>query len=176
MVAFDPVAALDVWAIEVQLGDDWYRIPPMPAAAWIAAILDESWLDIVPGWCENSDTLDDGLDDGTITAVDCVKAARDAVAEAAGTLWWTAIRLVHLAAGDAMGELLLAGIDLHTVSLGAVVQAVYRLHTRETSKAQRAKLDGQLDQTPAGVSAEQRYNPQQAANAFEQMAARRGVA
>lgn len=176
MVTFDPMAAIDIWAIEVQLGDAWYRIPPTPAGAWIAAILDGHWLDIVPGMCEDCDTLDDGLDDGTITAEQCIKAAQDALAEVAGTLWWTAVRLVHLATGDAMGELLLAGIDLHTVPLGAVVQAVYRLHTREMSQAKRARLDAQLDKTPPGVSAEERYNPQQAADAFERMAAARGVA
>jgi len=173
---FDPVAAMQLWAVEVELAGRWYRIAPRPAAEWITTIMQDGWLEIVPGWCDESDDLDEAMCDGTVGVDECVRAAQDALAENAGTLWWAAVRLIHMAAGDGLGELWLSGMDPRTVPLGAVIHATYRLYTREMNKSQRAQLDMRLEQTPPGVSAEERYDEQRAADMFEQMAARRGMA
>lgn len=174
----DAVAALRMWAVQVDLGGQSYRIAPRPAVEWMTAVLEGQWLDIVPGWLEvDADYIDDGLQDGTITYVECVAAARDALAQMAGTMWWAAARLICSAARDpdTAGELWLAGVDPGRVPLGAVIAATYRLYTREASAADRARLDMDLERTPPGVSAEERYDPAAAAAGFAALAAARGM-
>ena len=45
----EPAAILRCWPIDVDLAGDTYTIPPLPAADWLVAIADGTYLDLVPG-------------------------------------------------------------------------------------------------------------------------------
>lgn len=178
MPDFDPVAGVQLWRYDVELGARTYTLPAQSAAAWITLVLSGgAWTDIVPGWLEDADDLDDALLARTVTHADLVERAKQALETAGGTRWWTALRLIGAIGQEPLigGELLLAGVHLNEVPLGAVLQAVYRICTRKATKAQIMRLDMVLDQTPPSVSAAQRYDPERAADAFEAYAARRNV-
>jgi hypothetical protein len=171
------IAALRMWPITVDLGGVNYRIAPFPAIRWIIPIVDDDWFAIVPGMLDPTDRgVDDALDDGTITHDDCVRAARDAVGVAAGVPWWSAVRLVRsvVEAPDVMGELLMHGIDAQMVSLGAFVQAAYRIFTRDADKKQRAKIDRDIETVPPELTLEERWEPEAEASGFEAMMRQRG--
>jgi hypothetical protein len=171
------IAALRVWPVTVDLGGVTYRIAPYPAIRWIVPIVDDDWFAIVPGMLDpTSQAIDDALDDGTIHHEDCVRAARDAVGAAAGIPWWSAVRLVQSAVGalDVMGELLVAGIDAQTMSLGAFVQATYGVFVRETDKKQRAKIDRDIEAPPPELTLADRWEPEAESSGFEAMMRQRG--
>ncbi len=164
-------------AVLVDLGGREYRIPALPAAPWMLVLLEKGWADIVPGMCEGDlDHLYDALVDGDITTTECEQAAKDAVSAVAGCDWWVAVKLLHSAVADpaTMGELRMSGVDPTVAPLGAALVALYRIYTRDKERKDIAKVDAELDKLPAGMSAiETRYDPDVAADAFEQQFAAR---
>lgn len=171
------VAALRVWPITVDLGGTLYRISGSPAIRWIIPIIDDDWFGIVPGMLDPMDrTVDDAIDNGTITHSDCVRAARDAVGVAAGMSWWSAVLLVRsvMQAPDVMGELVLHGVDAQTMSLGAFVQAAYRVFTRDADKKQRSKIDRDIETAPPGLTLADRWDPEAEVSGFDAMMRQRG--
>ena len=176
---FDAAAALTVRGVLVELGEHTYRIPPRPAADWIRVITEGGWTDIVPGWLVDAgDELDDPLEAGLLTHDDLARAAKDALTVAAGVRkWWIATTLIHSAGGESvvLGEIALSGMDLTRCSLGAYVQAVYRIYTRHADAKQRGKVDFQLEKPPPGVSAAERFDEELATENFEKLARARGL-
>lgn len=178
----DPAAVVKARSVVVTLGGGDYRINARPAVGWLIPILESDWADVVPGMLDEAlgtATLDDVFDqlsDGTLTTGECQKAAQDALSAVAGVHWWSAARLIHVAARDpsAIGELRLSGIDLDTAPLGAVIAALYRIYTRDRDAKDVRKFDAELAKPPPGVSAAQRYDEQAAAQAFEDLYAARG--
>lgn len=171
------IAALRVWPITVDLGGTAYRIAPHPAIRWVVPIVDDDWFAIVPGMLDTTDHgVDEAIDTGAITHEDCVRAARDAVGVAAGVPWWVAVRLVRsvLEAPDLTGELLMRGIDAQAVSLGAFVQAAYRMFTRDLDKKQRARVDQNIEAVPPELTLADRWDPEVEASGFDAMMRQRG--
>lgn len=171
------IAALRVWPVTVDLGGTSYRIAPYPAIRWVVPIVDDDWFGIVPGMLDPTDRgVDDALDAGAVTHEECVRAARDAVGVAAGVPWWSAVRLVQsvVSAPDVTGELLMCGIDAQVVSLGALVQAAYRVFTRDADKKQRAKIDRDIEMVPPELTLADRWEPGVEASGFEAMMRQRG--
>lgn len=179
----DPAAVVRCRPVLVELGGVDYRIGPHPAGEWLQPILEKGWAAIVPGMLDDAvpadrtlDDLYDELTDGTITTADCEKAAQDAVSAVSGMKWWAAVRLIHAGASEpgVIGELQLSGVDLTTAPLGAVVAGLYRIYTRDQDPKDVAKLDAELTRTPPGVSAAERFDEAEAAEAFERMFSGRG--
>lgn len=163
--------------VYVALAGREYRIPPLPAARWMLVLLEQGWADIVPGLCEGDlDELYEDLDYERVSALECERAAQDAVTATAGVEWWTATKLLHSAASDpaAFGELRSSGLDVETAPLGAVLVALYRIYTRDKERGDVAKVDMELAKPPPTVTARSRYNPDAAAAAFESAFASRG--
>lgn len=172
------LVALRCWPVSVELGKQIFTIPPQPALAWIIPIVDQDWLGIVPDLIDPADfSINDLLLSQEVRIADCVDAARDAVSTATGMPWWSAARLVLAVheSPDLTGELVICNVDAEVVSIGAFVQATYRILVREADKKQRAKIDAELQRPPAGIGVEKRYDPAVAANLFEQMARSRGL-
>lgn len=169
------LSALASWPVKVNVGGRVYTIPARPALAWVVPMSDQDWLGIVPGMiADDDDTFDDLMDEGVITVKDCIDAARDAIGSASGMAWWSAVKLTGAITGNSelAGELVLQGVDASRVSIGAFLQAAYRLLVREAGKKERRKIDADLKRPPEDVSASggKKYDPKVAANLFEQMA------
>lgn len=170
----EPIAILRCWAIDVDIGEDTYTIPPRPASDWLLPVAADSYLDIVPGLLEDPTALDDQLAEGDL-GDECRDAARAAVTAAAGCPWWTARRLAGFVAGSWIGgELTLRGVDPTQLSLASYLAAVYRLATKHMEEAKKSALDMQLDQPPTEVPPEEWWDEDAAAASFEAAAARYG--
>lgn len=173
----DATASLRLWAVTVDLGGDRYRIPPRPAAAWLAAIGDVSLSRILPGMLEDVEAGEDLLDrvlDGEIPVVEWQDAARDAIATVTGMKWWTASRLTYYLLdnwGTLGGAALARGLDPAVAPVGAVLTLTYRI-LLETCKdeTERRKLDLELDKPPTGIPISEMYDAKQAAASFMALA------
>jgi hypothetical protein len=167
-VNLDPAAALRLWAVDVQVGEVTYTIPPLPASAWLLAILDGTVAAVVPGLLEDRDALYDQLLRGSATVADLDHAAHAAVEAVSGTRWWVAYRLVNAAVGTALGaELVLRGVDPDTLPLGAWLLAAHRCAARLMRDRDLRRWAQELARPPAGVSPEVWWDEDAAAAGFE---------
>lgn len=174
-MATDALAALRVWALEVELAGETFVVPPRPAADWFLAILDEDVpLPLIPGMMEASaeDEVADLLLDGSLTVEEITTRSRELLTAAAGRPWWEADRLIRSAGASwhiIGGELTRLGVDLDKVSLAAALNAIYVVCVRTMDEKERNKFDIDLRLPPIGVegvTTEEMYDQQAAESAF----------
>lgn len=153
------LASLRVWAVEVDLAGRSYRIPPLPASEWFAAVLSGDHAPVVPGLLDaaEQEEIIDLLLDGTIDHRALEDANHDALAAASGWKWWEAERLIVSAAvgWKVIGGLLQgAGLDLSTAPLGAVLSSMYAMAVTHMKPEERFTFDAQISQPPLGRARE----------------------
>jgi hypothetical protein len=174
-MAADALAALRIWAVDVELDGEVFTVPPRPAGDWFLAILDEDTpLPLIPGMMsvEAEDRIGDMLLDGEIDTDLIVTRSRELLAVAAGRSWWEADRLIRSAAASWQiigGELTRLGVDLDRVSLAAALNAIYVICVRTMDEQERNKFDMELRLPPIGVEgvkAEDMYDQRAAESAF----------
>lgn len=174
MAGADALAALRIWAIDVDLGGTTLTIPPRSARDWFEAILREDPLPIVPGLMGDGDqqVVEDLLLAGSVDLEEIVARSRDALQVAAGRPWWQADRLIRSAADQWTiigGELTRLGVDLEKVSLAAALNTIYVVCVRTMTEEERNSFDIQLRTPPTGVpglAVEDMYDQQAAESAF----------
>lgn len=170
VLLLDPVAALRCWRIDVEVAGRVYTIPPLPAADWLVPIVTGRWGDIVPGLLplDEAEPLDDLIADLAIDPAELRHAAQAALAEAAGTRWWTARALAGglMQVPQLIGRLLASGLDPAVVSLGGFLTAAYATVVDGMDKMQRAKFDLDLQRPPAGVPVDEWWDDDAAADNF----------
>lgn len=170
----DIAAALRPCAVEVQLGDWWYTIPELPAADWIEAIVSSEGGSIVPGLMDEATKRDVWACflRGEIQREELEEAWRDALAAATGHKWWSVTRLFLGATEPGTwpilhGDLLVRGVDLERVSVGAAYNAIYRIGLEGCKdEAERAKFQFDIAQSPPGVETAESYDKSEAAANF----------
>jgi hypothetical protein len=93
----DPLAALRISRIAVDLGDRRFIIPALPARDWLEVLLDEDLNpeEIFPGFCGTDDIIavNQMLLDGEVTMDQMTEAIYSVLEQATGRRWWVAIRL-----------------------------------------------------------------------------------
>lgn len=174
-MAGDALAALKIWAIDVDLGGVTFEVPPRPAVDWFVAILDvDTPLPLIPGLMvgDAEERITDMLLDGSIDAQEITTRSRELLTAAAGRPWWEADRLIR-SAGESWqiigGELTRLGVDLATVSLAAALNAIYVVCVRTMDEKERNKFDIDLRLPPIGVegvTTEEMYDEKAASAAF----------
>lgn len=161
--------------IDVVIGGETYRIRRMPAARWVEPVYSRDWLGLVPlcveglvssGRCVYDQQIADVLAENGRDAME--SAAKEALGEATGMPWWSARILISTCLSDAVvaGSLVVAGVDATRVSIGAYVAAVYRVLADGRDKRGMRTLERKVYDAPAGVSAGERYDPEDAAAQF----------
>lgn len=174
-MAADALAALRIWAIDVELGGDTFTVPPRPAVEWFLAILDEDVpLPLIPGLMDDAaeDRITDLLLEGTVTAELIATRSRELLTEASGRPWWEADRLIRSSGASwhiIGGELTRLGVDLDKVSLAAALNAIYVICVRTMDDKERNKFDIDLRLPPIGVdgvTADELYDQRAAESAF----------
>lgn len=174
-MAADALAALRIWALDVDLGGETFTVPPRPAVEWFLAILDEDTpLPLIPGLMEDGaeERVVDLLLDGQITAEDIARRSRELLTAAAGRPWWEADRLIRSSGASwhiIGGELTRLGVDLNAVSLAAALNAIYVVCVRTMDERERNKFDIDLRLPPIGVEGvkpEDMYDQRAAESAF----------
>jgi hypothetical protein len=173
-VDIDALPSLRCWAVEVDIGGEAYRIPPLPAADWLIAI-SASFTRVVPGMLEGDiEDLLDRVSYGDVPYAEVRAASRDAIAQVAGMKWWAAARLVYYLGSHWStigGALLLRGADPSTHSIGAVLTSTYRVLLENCKNEQeRVKLDYELERPPAGIPISQMYDANKATASFMALA------
>ncbi len=174
-MAADALAALRIWALDVELAGEIFTVPPRPAADWFVAILDEDTpLPLIPGLMdeEAEGRIADLMLDGELTIEVIVQRSRELLTAAAGRPWWEADRLIR-SSGESWhiigGELTRLGVDLGTVSLAAALNAIYVICVRTMDEKERNKFDIDLRMPPIGlegVTTEEMYDQRAAEAAF----------
>jgi hypothetical protein len=174
-VPADALAALRIWALDVELGGEVFTVPARPAADWFVAILDDDVpLPLIPGLMDSDaeDRISDMLLDGEIAAEDIAVRSRELLTAAAGRPWWEADRLIR-SSGESWhiigGELTRLGVDLGTVPLAAALNAIYVVCVRTMDEKERNKFDIDLRMPPIGVegvTTEEMYDVKAAESAF----------
>lgn len=171
----DALAALRIWALEVELAGETFVVPARPAVEWFVAILDEDVpLPLIPGLMDSDaeERVADLLLDGVLTAELIATRSRELLTAAAGRPWWEADRLIRSSGASwhiIGGELTRLGVDLSTVSLAAALNAIYVICTRTMDEKERNKFDIDLRMPPIGVegvTAEEMYDERAAEAAF----------
>lgn len=96
----DPVASLDTWPVNVDLGGKRFRIPALDAAQWLKILLAETLdlEDIFPGLAGPGVRLqiNEMLIEGEISEKDLVDAIKEALEVASGRRWWITLRLCRV--------------------------------------------------------------------------------
>lgn len=174
-MAADALAALRIWAHDVELAGETFVVPPRPAADWFLAILDvDTPLPLIPGMMggDAEDRIADMLLDGELEPDLIITRSRELLTAAAGRPWWEADRLIR-SAGESWhvigGELTRLGVDLDRVSLAAALNAIYVVCVRTMDEKERNKFDIDLRMPPIGVEGvktEDMYDQRAAEGAF----------
>jgi hypothetical protein len=174
-VAADALAALRIWAHDVELAGETFVVPARPAADWFVAILDvDTPLPLIPGMMDDDaeDRINDMMLDGELTAELVITRSRELLTAAAGRPWWEADRLIRSAGASwhiIGGELTRLGVDLDAVSLAAALNAIYVVCVRTMDEKERNKFDIELRLPPIGVegvTSEEMYDQRAAESAF----------
>jgi hypothetical protein len=174
-MAADALAALRIWALDVDLGGETFTVPPCPAGDWFLAILDEDTpLPLIPGLMDGDaeERITDLLLDGATSAEEIVARSRELLTAAAGRPWWEADRLIRSSGASwhiIGGELTRLGVDLGRVSLAAALNAIYVICVRTMDETERNKFDIDLRLPPIGVegvTTEEMYDERAAQDAF----------
>jgi hypothetical protein len=175
MPGSDALAALRIWALDVDLAEETFTVPPRPAVDWFEAILDEdALLPLIPGLMdgEAEERIADLLLDGKTTPEEIAQRSRELLTAAAGRPWWEADRLIR-SAGESWhiigGELTRLGVNLSEVSLAAALNTIYVVCVRTMDEKERNKFDIDLRMPPIGVegvSTEDMYDQRAAESAF----------
>lgn len=174
-MAADALAALKIWALDVDLAGQTFTVPARPAADWFLAILDEDTaLPLIPGMMagDAEERIADLLLDGEVTAEEIATRSREVLTAAAGRPWWEADRLIRSSGAQwhiIGGELTRLGVDLGKVSLAAALNAIYVICVRTMDEKERNKFDIDLRMPPIGaegVKPEDMYDQRAAEAAF----------
>lgn len=174
-MAADALAALRIWALEVELAGETFVVPARPAADWFLAILDEDVpLPLIPGMmnADAEERISDLLLDGVVTPELITTRSRELLTAAAGRPWWEADRLIRSSGASwhiIGGELTRLGVDLSAVSLAAALNAIYVVCVRTMDEKERNKFDIDLRLPPIGiegVTPDEMYDQRAAESAF----------
>lgn len=174
-MAGDALAALKIWALDVDLGGETLEVPARPAVDWFLAILSEDVpLPLIPGLMDGDaeERITDMILDGTVTTDEIITRSRELLTAAAGRPWWEADRLIRSSAQSWQiigGELTRLGVDLGAVSLAAALNAIYVVCVRTMDEKERNKFDIDLRLPPIGVegvTTEEMYDEKAATAAF----------
>lgn len=175
MPAPDALAALRLWAYDVELAGETFIVPPRPAVDWFLAILDEETpLPLIPGLMSAAaeERILDLLLDGAVTADLITKRSRELLTEASGRPWWEADRLIRSSGASwhiIGGELARLGVDLGRLPIAAALNAIYVICVRTMDEKERNKFDIELRLPPIGVegvTTEEMYDQRAAEEAF----------
>lgn len=170
----DALPSMRCWAVEVDIAEETYRIPALPAADWLIAI-SVSFTRVVPGMLEGDiEGLLDRVTYGDVPYAEIRDASRDAITQVTGMKWWAATRLIYYLGshwGTVGGALLSRGVDLSRHSIGAVLTSTYRILLENCKNEQeRVKLDFALERPPSGIPISQMYDAQKATASFMALA------
>ena len=149
------IALLSRSPVRVTVGGRTLFLPYRPAAEWMAATRHLPGLVSQLAEPETRDILLDLVMDRDGAAADMEAEGHRILGEATGRKWYQAIRIINgSVAEEALGRLLLAGLDPWQRSIGEWCAAMYALAVKGKDQKERTKLDFSLALPPRGFEDE----------------------
>jgi hypothetical protein len=170
MADVDPIASLNMWAVDVKLSGEVFEIPALPAATWFPILASGDLagiLDLI-----KDPKLDDAIIDGVVQSEELSSALTDAVEAVSGRSWHVSLVLVTMAVSNWTiigGELARRGFRWDAVPIGAALDALHLTIIEALTEDGRQRFQRLLDNT-ALTAAGGRPNRDQAMSDFEVMA------
>lgn len=141
--------------VAVKVAGYSFWLPYRPAAAWAEEFQLTSALVSRMATPEDREILVDLVMSHPDGARDLRAEGRRVLAEVSGWPWWSAQKLIATAIrGEALGRLVLAGVDPWQRTLGEWCAAVYALYVKGADEKNRMKLDFSLSVPPPDAEAE----------------------
>lgn len=141
--------------VRVCVGGRDLLLPYRPAAEWMAATRRLPGLVSQLATPEQREVLITLVMDQPGAAADLPREGRRILGEATGRKWYQALRLINTAADpEALGRLLLAGLDPWERTIGEWCAATYALAVKGADEKQRGRLDFRLALPPRGFEDE----------------------
>lgn len=168
----DPLAALKLWPVIVEIGDREYTIPAAPAADWIVAVLRTDTPFPLLSLLEPDDyeeLKDHALIEQDVPMEEVARVSEAALEVASGWKWWTAQLLIMSAAQEWRiigGEMTKRGLDPRTLPLGAWLNGIYAMATERLDANERAAFDMRLDRPPVSAAVPPEQRAEWAAESF----------
>ena len=132
-----------------------FLLPYRPAAGWVEP--SRRVVALVPLMAERDDrdAMVDLLMDQPGTRADMISEGRRILSQATGRRWYEAQKLINTSMQpEALGRLVLAGVDPWQRSIGEWCAALYALYVKGADKKERTKLDFSLALPPPGAEDE----------------------
>jgi hypothetical protein len=149
---FDADASLSMWAIEVVIGDQVARVPPLPASAWLPVLMTgdaKNSLDLVEGEFD----LASALLHGGATVEDVVEQLTVLVEAVAGRALVTALTIAEFARDrwDLVGpDMARIGMRFDQVPLGYALDAIWSTLMRVLDEKALKSFVDQVDRAERG--------------------------
>lgn len=124
-LSVNAAASLRPFAAEINVGGEWIKVPPYPAADWLELLMGKLELfSIFPGLCseEDQEFVEECLAAGIVDANEIDEATLDLIETVSGRSWWITLRLVNVAEekwGVLGTDMMLHGVDATKLSLSA---------------------------------------------------------
>lgn len=172
----DPIWSLKQWSVVVDVGDEEYTIPAMPAADWLRVLMvdDISIDDVFPGMLEPVDRaqVEEALHAGILTLADIQEVSLEIVSKVSGRPWWVAMRLIQCAriSWDALGGEMVRKVDGSTLSLGAWLDGLFLVILRAMEESKRNMFLMKLEMPPPGWGSAVQEELEMSTDAFLAMA------
>lgn len=158
-VRSDPLASLASWPVDIYLGGNTYEIPPLPAATWLRALLEDFGslepvieLFSIPAKAE----IEQAIIEGELETEELRDALRDAIEVVAGRPWWVVLNYLNILSGfwTRFHGRILFGLDPERVSFGAYLDAAHYAFIENGDAAAVQKVNNFLESPPPGVTIE----------------------
>lgn len=153
--------SLQPWPVTVSLGPIEATIEPLPAAAWVAALLTDPLdaEDIFPGLASGdvAGLVDEALFDETITVEQLDELVLEIVSTVAARPWYVAVRIIAVAkqiwdTHGLGGRLVTEGVDASRLSLSAWLDAVLYVLAQMVAPKDLAMFYAHLEMPPTGMA------------------------
>lgn len=138
--------------IRVRVGEEEFELPWRPAAEWIPATMRGSALVSILAEPRDRDRMVDALLSHTGARADMARESRRILTESCGRKWYEAQRLINTSLQpEALGRLVLAGVDPWNRTIGEWCAALYALYVKGADEKARTKLNFSLALPPPGA-------------------------
>ena len=154
-VAVDPLASLKSWPLTVTVAGQDYELRAVSAAQWLTILLEDP-IDlsaILPGLLseEAEEAVEDAMMAGRLTKREIEDICHEVIGLCAGRDWWWALNLIRSVASAWMliyGRLMVSGVNLDRLPLGAALDAMYALCVERMDKEHHQQFDRDLERPP----------------------------
>ena len=156
----DPIWSVRIWPVSVEVGDGVYEIPALPAADWLAVLMNRQLTSdhIFPGMLPEAEQSDveqvfhDGLRDGLMDSEEYFGLGWEVLSEVCGRPWWVALRMIMTAVDgwDAIGGELIRKVDASQVSISAWLDVLFQVIVQSLEESKRNMYLLKLEIPPDG--------------------------